>query len=230
MTRHLVACDMKRLNNLRQHYEAELGKQKIQYETRLQQYETRLQTLHDQYVAQCDLLETYRNQIFEIAKQPHNNITNHTHTTTTNNQRTVNIMNQLAPYEFDSDEIQRVLRQHFTSEVYNGGPDKIAELVAKFLLTDPETQKPRVVCTDASRKMFRYIDPESKELQTDTGLHNTHKIIKNPLVQANLSVFLETRQRDEPDEGDEHRDTWKRNDDFIEHQTKFPEKISHYLK
>jgi len=202
-----------------QQHEQEMSLQRLRYE---QQLETQRELLK----AQAEKIDKLENQIFEIARQP-KQINTH-HTTTTNNQRTVNIINQLAPYHLDTEEIQQILLERFTPEVFNGGPEKIAEVTAKFLLTDPETQKRRVVCTDSSRRVYRYIDPVSNELQLDPGFQKTHKIIKRPLEQANLNLFLEKYAKNDVD--DEYRDVWKRNDEFIEDQHRFPDKLFQYLK
>ena len=237
LMKHMERCKVKKqvdfekkVHEIRSEYETRLQAQNRNYELHLEsqkeQYESQLQTLRDQIESQAEKIDKLENQIFEIARQP-KQINTH-HTTTTNNQRTVNIINQLAPYHLDTEEIQQILLERFTPEVFNGGPEKIAEVTAKFLLTDPETQKRRVVCTDSSRRVYRYIDPVSNELQLDPGFQKTHKIIKRPLEQANLNLFLEKYAKNDVD--DEYRDVWKRNDEFIEDQHRFPDKLFQYLK
>ena len=49
---------------------------------------------------------------FEIAKQPTTTVM------TSNNHRTVNILNQLGSYEFDPETIARTLEEKFTKEVF----------------------------------------------------------------------------------------------------------------
>jgi hypothetical protein len=194
-------------------------------------YEEEFQKEREQYERErMDLqlkIEKLENQIFEIAKQPHSVHHTTTNTSQTNN-RTLNVTNQLGAYDFDEKRMEQLLEENFTQDVFLGGPDKIAELAAHFLLMDPETQKPKVICTDASRKTYRYIDPETHELQLDPGFQRTHRLIKRPLGQANLRVFYDSFLRNDPD--DLHRDQWKANDDFIENQYKFPEKVHSYLK
>jgi hypothetical protein len=134
----------------------------------------------------------------------------------------------LGTYAFDEKWMEQVLEENFTQDVFLGGPDKIAELAANVLLMDAESFKPKVICTDASRKTYRYIDPQSQELELDAGFQKTHRLIKRPLGQANLRVFTDSFMRNDPD--DLHRDQWKANDDFIEDHHKFPEKVHSYLK
>lgn len=235
LMKHLERCKSKkhvesekRVLQIRYEYESKLQSQKQTYERQLQTqkqtYELQLQSLRHQLETKRTEVEQYKNQIFEIASQPKHIHTNHN----THNQRTVNIINQLAPYHLDADEIRQILLKHFTPEVFNGGPEKIAEVTVKYLLTDPQTRKRRVVCTDGSRRVYRYMDPDTHELQMDPGFQKTHKIIKRPLEQANLNLFLEKYAKNDVD--DEYRDVWKRNDEFIEDQHKFPDKVFQYLK
>jgi hypothetical protein len=195
-----------------------------QAEERERQYAHELRALQDELTRQRDLAQMYHDQIVEIAKQP----THITHTLTSNHQRTVNIINQLGSYEFEEKRLEQILEETFTQDVFLGGPEKIAQVAAQFLLIDPESQKPRVVCTDISRKMYRYIDPDTHELQIDPGFQKTHRLIKRPLEQANLRVFYDYFLRNDPD--DLHRDQWKKNDEFIEDSNKFPEKLHQFLK
>jgi hypothetical protein len=124
--------------------------------------------------------------------------------------------------------MEQILEENFTEDVFRGGPEKIAELAAHVLLMDAETQKPKVLCTDLSRKTYRFIDPHTQELQVDPGFQKTHRLIKRPLGQANLRVFTDSFMRNDPD--DLHRDQWKVNDEFIEDHHKFPEKLHSFLK
>lgn len=237
--RHIMTCKKKEIVELR----LELERQRLHYERLLQQvqdehernllqvekqHQQDLQRETEKYDILKALADKLHNQLFEIAKQP--NTVHHTTTTTTTqtNMRMIHVVNQLGVYEFDEKRMEQLLEENFTQDVFLGGPDKIAEMAAQYLLTDLETQKPKVMCTDVSRKMYRYVDPETQELQTDPGFQKTHRLIKRPLEQANLRVFYDHFLRNDPD--DYHRDQWKKNDEFIEHQHKFPEKLHPFLR
>lgn len=236
--RHSMTCKKKELVELRlelehqrQQYERNLQQVHEQYERNIQQMEKRYQQELQRELEKYDILKALADklsdQLFEIAKQP--SIVHHTTTqTNNNNNRTLNVIHQLGVYDFDEKRIEELLEENFTQDVFLGGPDKIAEMTAQYLLTDLETQKPKVMCTDVSRKMYRYLDPETQELQTDPGFQKTHRLIKRPLEQANLRIFYDHFLRNDPD--DFHRDQWKKNDEFIEHQHKFPEKVHHFLR
>lgn len=202
-----------------------LQQQQVQHQQELQ----RQQEQHERERAILELkIEKLENQIFEIAKQPTSVYHNNSITTTqSNNNRMLQIVNQLGSYAFDEKWMEQILEESFTEDVFRGGPDKIAELAAHVLLMDIETHKPKVLCTDLSRKMYRFIDPRTQELQVDPGFQKTHRLIKRPLGQANLRVFTDTFMRDDPD--DVHRDQWKVNDEFIEDHHKFPEKLHCFL-
>lgn len=220
-------------HHLKRHFMSCKEKKKRDFETqteivdRLQADNQRLQTenlfLREQLEAQQRLVNQLHSHLVEIAKQP-TLTTNHN----TTNHRTMNIINQLADYDFEEERIKRILEQKFTQEIFLGGPDKIAEFTATHLLTDPDTHKPRVVCTDISRKTYRYVDPETRELQVDPGFQRTHRLLKRPLEQANLSMFHDQFLRNDPD--DQYRDQWKKNDEFIEDSHRFPDKLHQFMK
>jgi hypothetical protein len=222
------------LQTLQTQYETQLQNQlhtlQTQYETLQTQYET-LQTqynsetlkLHEQLSEQKQLTKTLQQQIFEIAKQPKvNQITNNT-TTQTNNSRNTAIINQLAPYDLTTDQITQLFYQHFNLATFHGGPEEIAKLTARVILTNPETQKPKVICTDISRKNFRYVD-EEQEVQVDPGFQKTHDLIKEPLSKANIRVYT-----DELATADQYRDQWRKNEDFISDRTGFSDHLIKWM-
>lgn len=232
LRRHLAVCKSRDLAITKEKYALHIEDLKRKYERQLEDqkacHRVQLQFLADQYELQLqsqqERIERLENQIFEIAKQPTTNVTSMSSTS----QRIINIVNQLGAYEFIESEIEQILEENFTPDVFLGGPDKIAELTARHLLTDPITDKPRVVCTDVARRIFRYVDPVTRELLTDVGFQRTHQLLRRPLGQANLRVFSDKYLHNDPD--DIHRDQWKKNDDFIEDPNKFPSKLQPFLK
>lgn len=223
LKRHQMICRELEKNLLQTRLQAQQAAFDAQLQAEREAHKVELQNLRDMYDAQMSELkqkvEKWENEMIEIAKQP---------STTTMNHRTVQIINQLGSYEFDPEEIERILDENFTAEVFRGGPDKIAEFTVQYLLTDPDTRKPRVVCTDTSRRMFRYIDPLTRKLQMDPGFQRTHRLIRKPLEQANRRIFHDTFLRNDPD--DYFREKWKTNDEFIEDECRFPDKLQQFLK
>jgi hypothetical protein len=213
--------------NLQRHYTTCKKKDEFliekKFEIQREQYEKELQILNqknDSLQHQNELLQQQikelQNQIFEIAKQPKNLYNNLTH----NNQKTLNIINQLADYDLDTLDIEQQLAESFTEKVFHGGPRKIIEMATQLLFTDPETQKPKIICTDLSRKNFKYRNPDTGEIEVDPGFQKTHDRVRIPLAQANWNIYV-----DKLKQADCYRDTWKYNDSFIMDRTRFADKL-----
>jgi multidrug efflux pump subunit AcrA (membrane-fusion protein) len=217
------------LQKQQEHYETQLQKQQTQlqkqqehYETQLQKQQTQLQKQREYIQDQQDRIVRLENQIFEIAKQP-KNITTNNNTTQTNNSRNTAIINQLAPYDLTKEHITQLFYQHFNLDTFHGGPEEIVKLTAQVILTNPETHKPKVACTDISRKNFRYVD-EEQEVQIDPGFQKTHDLIKGPLSKANIRVYT-----DELNAADQYRDQWRKNEDFIANRSGFSDKLVKWM-
>lgn len=198
-------------------HECEIQHLKEQFQSQLQtqrsQHEREIQTQRDIVGLLEKKIEKLENQIFEIAKQP-------SHIHNTNNQKTLNIINQLAPYDLTKERVIQIVKEGFTEEVFHGGPDKICEFTVKALLTNTEFQKPKTICTDSSRLNFKFINPETQEVEVDPGFQKTHSLLCDPLVKANLSVLTSKSEQTE-----QLRDAWKANDEFIENRTQFTQRL-----
>jgi hypothetical protein len=210
----------KQLEEQREYYEKQIQVHKDQLEEQREKFEKEIQSLKEQ-------LTEFKTQLFEIAKQPKttNNVTNNntTQNQTHTNNRNTNIINQLAIYDLNKDQITQLAYQHFNVDTFHGGPEEIAKITAQAILTDPETQKPKVTCTDISRKNFRYVD-EEQEVQVDPGFQKTHGMIKEPLSKANIRVFTEYLKCD-----DKYHAQWRKNEDFISDQSRFSDKLIKWM-
>jgi hypothetical protein len=227
LQRHYGSCKKKdvtliekQLEEQREYYEKQIQTHKDQLEEQREKFEKEIESLKEQ-------LTEFKTQLFEIAKQPKttNNVTNNntTQNQTHTNNRNTNIINQLAIYDLNKDQITQLAYQHYNLETFHGGPDEIAKLAARFLLTDPVTQKPKVTCTDISRKNFKYVD-EEQEVQVDPGFQKTHDLLKEPLSKANIQVYVNDLNND-----DKYRDQWKKNDEFISDQSRFSDKLIKWM-
>jgi hypothetical protein len=179
-------------------------------------------SLEKQLQDQREKIEKLEDKLFEIAKQPKTVTTNNT-TTQTHNTRNTAIIHQLAPYDLTKDRVTQLFSQHFNVDTFHGGPDEIAKLTAQVILTDSESQKPKVICTDMSRKNFKYVN-EEQELQVDPGFQRTHALIKEPLSRANIQVYVDGLKC-----ADQHRDQWRKNEDFIADRTGFSDKMLKWM-
>lgn len=218
LNRHLNICKQKQIVTSQQLnilLQSKLDQQQEQYEKQLDQLQKQLEELKLQN-------KELQNQIFEIAKQPKTTVTHNT-TQTHTNSRNTNIINQLAPYDLTKEQITQLFYQHFKLNTFHGGPDEIAKLTAQVILTDSESQKPKVTCTDISRKNFKYVD-EEQEVQVDPGFQKTHDLIKEPLSKANIRVYVDELQKD-----DKYHDQWRKNEDFISDRTGFSDKLVKWM-
>jgi hypothetical protein len=228
LTKHMQSCKMKdnvQLQNQQQQYEKQIQTLKEHYEQQIQslkeQYEKENSNLKEQYEKENsnlkEQLTEFKYQIFEIAKQPkHVNTTN-------NNQKTLNILNQLAPYDLTAEMVQETLQKYALEKVFNEGPSGITEFVVEKILTDPDTQKPKLIATDRSRGVFKYKDSEGN-LYVDNKLTKTTDILQRPLFKANDQLLLETLQRHNFDIDDFTRKIFNENSDLLNSVNK--EKLS----
>jgi hypothetical protein len=242
LRRHYLICKQKDIQEVRKQNEELLLQYEQQIETLRQQYEQQIETLRQQYEQQIETLrqqyeqqienqreqvqnqrekiEKLENQIFEIAKQPKQPTTIYNHNNSHNNQKTLNIIQQLADYDLDTLDIEQQLLESFTEEVFHGGPRKIIEMVSRLLFTHPETQKPKIICTDLARKNFKYRNPNTGEIEVDPGFQKTHDKVRVPLARANWNIYA-----DKLKSSDRYRDKWNSNDSFIGDRSRFADKL-----
>ncbi|NBP58590.1 hypothetical protein EBU71_19045 [bacterium] len=226
--RHIFSTNQ----SLKRHYLNCKERQKQINEKRLtERYENHIQSLQKQlseqqfkYEKQIEKLELQNKelqmQIFEIAKQPKTTTVTNNNTTQTRN---TNIINQLALYDLNQEQITQLLTQHYNVETFYGGPEEIAKFAVQFLLTDPHTKKAKITCTDINRKNFKYVDNE-QEVQVDPGFQKTHDLIKEPLSKANIRVYVDDLKQD-----DKYHDQWRKNEDFISDRSEFSDKLIKWM-
>lgn len=155
-----------------------------------EQYEVQIQLLKEQ-------LEEFKNQIFEIAKQP-KNVNHNTQNTHTNNQKTL-IVQHLAPLTLTQEKVIAELENRDKEALFRGGADAFREFIIE-LLHDSNTGKPMIMCTDAARRMFIYID-ENGEIQKDIGMQKVHTILSGPLKDFAIREYIHLKKL-YPDQAD----------------------------
>jgi hypothetical protein len=198
----------KELQLQKEQHEKELQFQKDQYEKQLTEQQRQIEKLENQ-------IQKLENQIFEIAKQP-TSIHNTTKHTTNNNQKTLHMINQLAPYDLTTERVQEILNDynHILEKVFGNGPNGIADFIVEKILFDSETQKPKLVATDRSRGVFKYKDSEGN-VHIDHKLKKTTDILQKPLLQANDQVFTEIYERQDRELDNTLRNTFNENSDLL---------------
>jgi F0F1-type ATP synthase membrane subunit b/b' len=215
LNRHLKTCKKKISTEFEEYNKTQLQNLREQYENQIQnlreQYENQIQNLREQ-------LEEFKTQIFEIAKQPKEQHTIHNTTKTITHNEKINILNQLAPMDFEQsqEEIEKIIKTHFTEEVFLGGPSAIAQMIVRHILQDPESNKYRLLCADSSRKHFKYVDSKTGEVQIDYRFQRFYDLLKTPSDKANfLACYLSLEKNDY--KNDKYfRDIRDRNSDFIQ--------------
>jgi len=186
LSRHYISCKDKisllhkeELNMIKEQFD------KYQRETdkTIQKYEKETQSLQLQLInlqETCKQVqlekERLQEQLFEIAKQPKNN--------TNNNQRTMNIINQLAPYDLDADSVRAIIEEHFDKKCFMQGAEGITKMVASQLLTDHETGKKKMLCTDLARRKVKYV--VNGQIVQDVGMQKTLDLICPNLAHVNM--------------------------------------------
>jgi hypothetical protein len=214
LSKHIQICKRKEIFEIRQYLESQLNEQQKYYEEKLDQqqmqYEKQIEKLEQQ-------LTEFKTQIFEIAKQPkqilNNNNSNNTNTTH-NNQKTLNIVNQLAPYDLSIEMVQETLEKYALEKIFKDGPTSIADFVIEKILTDTTTQKPKLIATDRSRGVFKYKDAEGN-VHIDNKLTKTTDILQKPLFKANDQILLDILRRHNYDIDDFTRNTFSENTDLL---------------
>jgi hypothetical protein len=179
------------IQSIKDQSEQKIQTQQEKYERELQiikvQTERELQTQREQYESQLQLLkeqlEKFETQIFEIAKQPKQILNHNTTKTTNNNQRNMNIINNLTPLNLTPEGVKKTLEEVYDENVFLGGPDSIARITANHILKDKETGKYRAICTDTSRNIFYYQDSNNKLIR-DIGLKEIHRLLEEPLLEV----------------------------------------------
>jgi hypothetical protein len=165
-------------------------------------------------------LDEFKTQIFEIAKQPKeqntNTINNNTTKTITHNEK-INILNQLAPMDFEQSqvELEKIIKIHFTEEVFLGGPRAIAQMIVRYILQDPESNKYRLLCADSSRKHFKYVDLKTGEVKIDHRFQKFYDLLTTPSDKANFLACFLTLEKNNYKNDKYFSDIRNRNSEFI---------------
>jgi len=187
LNKHEETCKKKDFVELRSYLDSTKEQYEKQLQTQQQQHEQQIQNLTTQYEQQIqnlkEQLDEFKTQIFEIAKQP-KQINNHTSTTNThNNQRIMNIINQLIPMNLSEDDLRQLVTKYYTTDTFLGGPESIAQMTVDHILVDQETGKFRVVCTDTARGIFYFQDADNNLIR-DIGMQKIQEKLIAPLNEA----------------------------------------------
>ena len=246
LQRHQMICNKRELQIQKEQLQTQLQTQKEQLQTQIQTLQTQLQTQKEQHEIQLqsqlqtqreqyeiqlqtlrEQLDEFKTQIFEIAKQPKEQNTIHNTTKTITHNEKINILNQLAPMDFEQsqEEIEKIIKAHFTEEVFLGGPGAIARMIVRHILQDPESNKYRLLCTDSSRKHFKYVDSKTGEVQIDYRFQRFYDLLKTPSERANFLACFLTLEKNNYKNDKHFSDIRNRNSDFIKSRDLLSDRI-----
>ncbi len=170
LSKHMNTCDVKRVVD-------EFNKEIILLK---EQHQNQITFLETQLARERELVDELHEQLYEIAKQP---------TQTINNQRTLNIINQLAPYDLTTERAQAIVEAKFDEKVVKKGETGLLDFVVDHLLTDEASGKPKILCTDVARKIGKHLGADGQTLVKDVGLTHTIDVITPSLCSATHSVL-----------------------------------------
>ena len=145
-----------------------------------EQHQTQITFLETQLARERELVDELHEQLYDIAKQP---------TQTFNNQRTLNIVNQLAPYDLTAERAKAIVEAKFDEKVVKKGENGLLDFVVDHLLTDESSGKPKILCTDLARKIGKHLGADGHTLVKDVGLTHTIDVITPSLCSATHSVL-----------------------------------------
>ncbi len=175
LQRHYSNCKAKHdfdkqfnFEQMKQTFEKQLEEEKERNKKEKENLEDKVRSLEKEK-------EQLLQQIFEIARQPK---------TTNNNQRTMNIINQLAPYDLDPDTVRATIEEHFDKKCFMQGIDGITRMVTEELLTDKQSGKKKMLCTDLARRKVKYV--VNGQIVQDVGMQKTLDLICPNLAHVNM--------------------------------------------
>jgi len=128
-------------------------------------------------------------------------------------------------FEQPQEEIEKIIKTHFTEEVFLGGPGAIARMIVQHLLLDPESNKYRLLCTDSSRKHFKYVDAKTGEVQIDHRFQRFYDLLKTPSERANFLAFYLSLEKNDFKNDKHFSDVRDRNSNFIKSRDLLSDRI-----
>jgi hypothetical protein len=109
---------------------------------------------------------------------------------TTTNNTTINTTNKfvnVSVINLNDENIKNLIENNYNIDVIIEGQKGIAKFAKKYILTD-ENGDPNYICTDRSRKVFKYKN-NLGEIEIDVNAQKlTNKIIENGLINKTVNI------------------------------------------
>jgi hypothetical protein len=142
----------------------------LYYQNEIENYKKQLDDKDNQIAEKNDQLKFLQEQIISISKTAVSKPTT-TNTINNNNNKIMN-MNVL---NLDNENIKNLINDKYNLEVISEGQKGIAKFAANFLLKDSDGNL-NYVCTDPSRKIFKYKN-NSGEIEKDVNAQKLTNIL-----------------------------------------------------
>ena len=131
----------------------EIEKYKNNLKDKFTEIEKLKEELHD-VKGQLKVLDSNKNVIYDIAKQP--KITNTNTNTHTNNK----ILSIQSSFDFNNTEhVKKLIEEKYDTKYLFQGQKGVAQFAVDYILRDDNGQL-KYICTDPSRQIFKYKDSE----------------------------------------------------------------------
>jgi flagellar biosynthesis GTPase FlhF len=179
----LKQTHFKTINELSERHEKELSDAKKQYEKEMAEnarnHEKEKQFLEKQ-------LERIHTSYENVAKDAVNRPTTATTHNTVNHIRNI-LSTDKTVDSLKHDDLVLVFRKHLTEDVLLGGQKALAKICSENIIHTPD-DKMLLVCTDASRDKYKYMD-DSGNVKEDVHARNFTKKIIKPLESVGQDVY-----------------------------------------
>ena len=154
----------------------EENKDIVYYQNETEFYKKQLTEKNEQLVEKENQIKHLQDQIVSITK------TAVSKPTTTNNNINNKILN-MSILNLDSENVKNIINDKYNLDVISEGQKGVAKFATNFLLKDSDGNL-NYVCTDASRKIFKYKNNDGElekdmnaqrltDILTDNGIFNT---------------------------------------------------------
>lgn len=179
----LKQTHFKAINELSERHEKELSDTKKQYEKEIAE-NTRNHEKEKQFLEKQ--LERIHTSYENVAKDAVNRPTTATTHNTVNHIRNI-LSTDKTVDSLKHDDLVLVFRKHLTEDVLLGGQKALAKICSENIIHTPD-DKMLLVCTDASRDKYKYMD-DSGNVKEDVHARNFTKKIIKPLESVGQDVY-----------------------------------------
>ena len=178
LNKHQLCCKMKNKKYTTLEMKDKLSILKKYYEIKLEQKDILLERIEKE-------LKECKDNFNMIASKP-------TIVNTTNNHNNTRINNLIIADLNESTIIDKV-ESNFTLEYLNDGIRGLAKFT-KDHIVNPEDGKPKYICSDPSRAVFKYKD-ENGVVQKDVSATKLKNAIKDPIIKKSKTLFINENSR-----------------------------------